>query len=127
MKVSKALKTRATRLLGASDIMRINLCAAGPGAPAVDREIFSSPGGGTHRKSYLEVQVLQRLEAWALTAVNGGPYNPVLVRSEDQIVAFEVPQSPQDLREYEQRLLPPNSGVEPPEAEPPDTGNPKTL
>lgn len=37
------------------------------------------------------------------------------VRSEDQIVAFEVPQSPQDLREYEQRLLPPNSGVEPPE------------
>eukprot|EP00439_Symbiodinium_sp_Y106_P055679 s241_g7.t1 len=37
------------------------------------------------------------------------------VRSEDQIVAFEVPQSPQDLREYEQRLLPPSSGRESPE------------
>ncbi|CAE7194480.1 unnamed protein product, partial [Symbiodinium necroappetens] len=30
------------------------------------------------KKNRAGLQVLQRLEAWALTAVNGGPYNPVL-------------------------------------------------
>ncbi|CAE7211749.1 UBP9 [Symbiodinium pilosum] len=37
------------------------------------------------------------------------------VRSEDQIVAFEVPQTPQDLWDYKQRLLPGSPGRESPE------------